>query len=246
MILASFPTLWLTLRQFGAGRATRVVAFFAATPIIFALVYLFNSGGTTATEYLGGIFNEFLAPTIVPLATLILATGTLGNELSDRTAVYLVLKPIARWRIIVEKFVGMFFVTGVAFIIGTFITWALVALGPEMPKSSVLPALIVASLFGVAAYGAVFLFFSLVIPRALLVGVIYILLWESLLARYIPGIRVLSIRHFMQSIFVHWVDDPKVTIPQPTQLVSAIIVLVVVVIISLIFASLRLRQMNID
>ena len=246
MILATFPTLWLTLRQFAAGRATRVVAFFAATPIIFSLVYLFNSGDMTANSFLGGVFNEFLAPTIVPLATLILATATLGNELSDRTIVYLAIKPIARWRIIVEKFIGTFLITGIAFVIGIFITWALVAFGPEMPASSVLPALLVSSLFGVAAYGAVFLFFSLIIPRALLVGVIYILLWESLLARYVPGIRVLSIRHFMQSIFVHWINDSRVTIPQPTALVSAVIVLVVVIVVSLILATIRLRQMNLD
>lgn len=246
MMLATFPTLWLTLRQFVAGRATRVVAFFAATPIIFALVYLLNSGDATANQFLGTVFNQMLAPTIVPLATLILATATLGNELSDRTIGYLTMKPIARWRIVVEKFVGAFIVTGIAFIIGIFITWALVAFGPELPKSSVLPAMIVSSLFGVAAYGAVFLFFSLVIPRALLVGVIYILLWESLLARYIPGIRILSIRHFTQSIFVHWVNDSRVTIPQPTQMASAIIVLIIVIGVSLILASLRLRQMNLD
>jgi len=245
-MLSTFPILWLTFRQFAAGRATRVVAFFAATPLVFSLVYLFNSGDVTANAFLAGIFNQFLAPTIVPLATLILATGTLGNELSDRTIVYLIIKPVSTWRVVIEKFIGTFVVTGIAFIIGVFLTWALVAMGPEMPKSTALPALLIASLIGVAAYGAVFLFISLVIPRALLVGVIYILLWESLLARFIPGIRVLSIRHFIQSIFVHLLNDPSVTLAQATQLIPAVIVLVVVVVVSLVLAALRLRQMNLD
>jgi ABC-2 type transport system permease protein len=245
-MLSTFPIFWLTLRQFAAGRATRVVAFFSATPIVFALVYLLNSGNATANTFLADVFNQFLAPTIVPLATLILATATLGNELSDRTIVYVVIKPVSTWRIVLEKFIGTFIVTGAAFVVGVVITWLVVVLGPETPKSSALPALLIASLIGVAAYGAVFLFISLVIPRALLVGVIYILLWESLLARFIPGIRILSIRHFIQSIFVHLLNDPTVTIAQATRLSSALIVLIFVVIVSLVLAALRLRQMNLD
>ncbi|HEX3724041.1 MAG TPA: ABC transporter permease subunit [Nitrolancea sp.] len=245
-MLSTFPIFWLTVRQFAAGRATRVVAFFAATPIVFALIYLINAGNTTGNVFLGDVFNQFLAPTIVPLATLILATATLGNELSDRTIVYLVIKPVSTWRIVLEKFIGTFVVTSAAFIIGVFVTWLVVMLGPDTPKSSALPALLIASLIGVAAYGSVFLFISLIIPRALLVGVIYILLWESLLARFIPGIRVLSIRHFIQSVFVHMLKDPSVTIAQATQLGSALIVLVVIVIASLVFAALRLKQMNLD
>ena len=46
------------------------------------------------------LFVNLIAPTILPLAVLTLGTNALGNELEDRTMVYLVLKPISRWRIV--------------------------------------------------------------------------------------------------------------------------------------------------
>jgi ABC-2 type transport system permease protein len=241
-----FPVLWLTLRQFVAGRSTRVVALFAATPVLFALVYLINSGDTTPNQFLGDIFNQFMAPTVIPLATLILATAALGNELSDRTIVYLAIKPVSTLRIVLEKFIGTFLITAAAIVAGAVVTWLVVAAGPGAPTVGVLGSMFDGSIAGIAAYGAVFLFVSLVIPRALLVGVIYILIWESLLARFIPGIRILSIRHFEQSIFVHLLSDPAVTIPQPSRLLTSIIVMICVVIVSLGLAAWRLRRMNLD
>src|SRR5690606_25682902 len=103
-MLMRFPILWLTLRQFGGGKAIRVVALFAATPIVFGLIYAINTGGTSALDFLAAIFLELLSPTVLPLATLVLATAALGNEVSDRTMVYLVLKPIRRARIVVQKY----------------------------------------------------------------------------------------------------------------------------------------------
>ncbi len=240
------PIFWLTLRQFAAGRATRVVALFSATPILFAFIFLLNSNNTTPNVFLGDVFNQFMAPTVIPLATLILATATLGNELSDHTIVYLVIKPVSTTRIIIEKFLGTFLVTSAALTIGLLLTWLVVIPGPGSPTIGALGSMFVASLVGVASYGAVFLFISLVIPRALLVGVIYILMWESLLARFIPGIRVLSIRHFVQSIFVHLLRNSSVTIPQPSGLLVSIVVVAFIVAASLTFAALRLRQMNLD
>ena len=141
---------------------------------------------------------------------------------------------------------GTFLVTSAALIAGALITWLVIIPGPGSPTAGALGAMFVASLVGVASYGALFLFVSLVIPRALLVGVIYILMWESLLARFIPGIRVLSIRHFIQSIFVHLLRDSSVSIKQPSGLAISLIVMAFVVAVSLAFASFRLRQMNLD
>jgi ABC-2 type transport system permease protein len=240
------PLLWLTVREFGAGRAIRVVGLFAATPIVFALIYLINSGEVTPVRFISATFLNFLAPTVVPLATLVLATGALGNELSDRTIAYIALKPIGRWRIVVEKFAGVVVVTALAFLVGATITWALIELGSDGSGTHTLLALLAAILAGVVAYGAAFLLISLVVPRSLIVGIIYILLWESLLARFIPGIKLLSVRHFTQSIYIRILDDPAFTLDRAVQLSSALSVLAVIVVASLLLATLRLRSMNLD
>ena len=66
------------------------------------------------------------------------------------------------------------------------------------------PSLVVGYLVGVLAgtvlYGAVFVALSLVTGRALIAGLIYVLIWEGLLAGLFSGIRVLSIRQYVLGI----------------------------------------------
>lgn len=236
------PILWLTLRQFRAGRATLLVALFAATPVLFAAIFRWSSETADAAEFLTTLFLEILAPTILPLATLILATNALGNEMADRTLVYIVLKPVARGRLIVEKFIASALVTGLAFAVGLVATWVIASGGSGSER--VLGAMLAGTVAGIAAYGALFLLISLLVPRALLVGIIYVLIWESALARFIPGIKLLSVRHFAQSVFVRILDNPAVRLDRALQFSSATIVLTVLVVAALALATWRLRQMN--
>jgi hypothetical protein len=50
------------------------------------------------------------------------------------------------------------------------------------------------------AYSAVFLALSLVTRRPVAVGLVYIILWENLLTRFVDGTRVLSIRQYAASL----------------------------------------------
>jgi ABC-2 type transport system permease protein len=53
---------------------------------------------------------------------------------------------------------------------------------------------------GALAYSALFLMVSLLTRRPVLVGLVYILVWEGLLANLVDGTRVLSIQHYAVSI----------------------------------------------
>lgn len=245
-ISAALPILWLTLRQFSASRGTRVVALFALTPVVFGLIYALNPGASTGTSFLASTYLQLLAPTVVPLATLVLATGALGNEIADRTLPYLVLKPISRLRIVLEKFAGVVTVTATAFLAGTAATWGIIAATGDAGGGQGLLALVAGLLAGIVAYGAIFMLVSLIVPRALVVGIVYILLWESLLARFIPGIRLLSVRHFSQSIFVELFPDPAVTLAEANRASASLIVLTLISASALLLAAARLRRMNLD
>jgi len=245
-VVSRLPVFWLTVRQFRGGKAIRVVAFFAAISIVLAAIYLLGSQWITSRTFLAHTYFDMLAPTVIPLATLVLATSALGNEISDHTLPYLVLKPIGRLRIVLEKYVGVALVTGLAFLIGLTITWGMVMLNGDYVGGDILAALLVATGAGVLAYGALFLLVSLVIPRALLVGIVYVLLWESLLARFIPGIKLLSIRQYAQSVFVGILPDSPVKLSDAVGLHSAIAVLAIVVVLSLILATFRLTRMDVD
>ena len=44
--------------------------------------------------------------------------------------------------------------------------------------------------------------YLLSLGAGLLVGIIYAFAWESLLGRFLPGIKVVSIRHYTDSTFI--------------------------------------------
>ncbi|MCA9878651.1 MAG: hypothetical protein KC442_12745, partial [Thermomicrobiales bacterium] len=81
---------------------------------------------------------------------------------------------------------------------------------------------------------------SLVIPRALLAGMLYIFAWESLLGRFLPGVRAISSRESMQNIYQSLMKDDLNAAGQ------AFLPMVVVTVIALVLAVLRLRTLQID
>ncbi len=253
------PIVVLTVRQFLGGKAVRVVTALSLIPCLFAAIYLINTDIDTPHDFLVTLFLEALiAPTLLPITVLILATAALGNELEDRTLPYLTLKPIARLRIVLEKLAGVLIVALPTVFLGLIATTLIVAQGQgdyarlarRVPDDlSVIPvlwAMLGAATAGTIAISAVFLAISLIVPRALLAGIVYTFTWESLLGRYLPGIRVVSIRHYVQSIFVRLLDDPNVTIASATSLRGSLITLGVVSVVAILLATWRLRRMDLE
>jgi len=248
------PILTLTVRQFLGGRLVRVVIALAFIPCLFAAVYLLNSDVATPADFLIELFlNVLVAPTLLPITVLVLATAALGNEVEDRTLPYLTLKPVSRLRIVVEKLVGVLVVALPAVLAGLAVTALIVAqadAGPSLiepqPLGPVVRAMLIAAAAGTVLIAAVFLAVSLIVPRALLVGIVYTFAWESLLGRFLPGIRVVSIRHYVQSIFVRVLDDPMVTIENAATLRSSLIVIAVASVVAVLLAAWRLRTMNLE
>jgi len=261
------PVLTLTVRQFLGGKSVRVVMALAFIPALFAGIYLLNTEATTPRGFLIDLFRDILvAPTLLPITVLILATGALGHEVEDRTLPYLTLKPIARLRLVVEKLLGILVVALPTILAGLAITCLIAAQGQDdytrraerlaeagrvVPDLSVLPvlwAMLGAAAAGTVAFAAIFLAVSLVVPRALLAGIFYAFAWESILGRFLPGIRLVSVRHYVQSIFVALLDDPDVSIPDtdPTSLQDSLITLGVASLVAILLATWRLRRMNLE
>jgi ABC-2 type transport system permease protein len=243
--MPTFPILTLTLMHFSHGRAIRVVAAIALLPIVFAGIYLIDAT-ETARIFLVDVFREFITPTILPLATLILATSALGDEVEDRTMVYLVLKPVSRLRIVLEKYTAVIVATVVLLWSGLVLTWLISGRADAFDGVDVLVAAAIAILWGVLAYGAVFMAVSLIIPRALLVGIMYTLLWESLLSRLIPGARIISLRHYVNSIFTRILNDSTIQLDDAFQIYAAVAVLLAVIALAIFLTTARLRTMDLE
>jgi ABC-2 type transport system permease protein len=241
------PVTALTLRQFSGGKAIRVVAALGLLPCVFALIHVISAGSIESIEFVRDVILDGIHFTaLLPITTLILATGALGNEIEDRTLPFLTLKPLGRLRIVVEKWLGCV-LAGVPVICGLLAISMLIALrGDASEYTRTIAAGVAATAIGVAAYASIFMLISLVIQRALLLGMIYTFVLESTLGRFLTGFRVVSIRHYVVSIFERIQNEPALVSDNATGLRDAIIVLAVTTVIALLLSAWRLRRMSLD
>lgn len=252
------PIATLTFRQFLAGRAIRVVTILSLIPCLFAVIYLINSEFNTPAGFLTELFMTLvIAPTLLPITVLITATAALGNEVEDRTLPYLTLKPISRVRIVLEKLLAVLVVTVPPVVIGLILTGLIVNFAPNTSLNvfpgdptygvgPVIGAMVAAAVAGVVLIGSIFLAVSLIVPRALLAGIVYVFVWESLLGNFLSGISAISVRHYVSSIFVAVLNDPAVELTNANTLTSSLWVIAGAVVVSIIIATWRLRTMNLD
>lgn len=247
MLLDRAPVFWLTARQFIEGRSVRVVALLAAVPILLGGIDLIAAGsGVDVRTLLGNAVNELSIPTLFPLIALILASTAIGNEISDRTLPYITLKPWSRMRLVQEKFLATVLIGSIVSIAFSAVAWGLLAIVGGDLDLRLLLAIAVACLLAIAGYAAVFSLLSLMINRVLMAGLLYVLIWEDLLARFIPGLRLLSIRHYVQSVYTGILDDTQITVAQQSGMGSSLIVLAVVVAVCLLLSWRRLEHMDLD
>ena len=184
----------LTFQALAGRRRTLLVTLLGTLPILIALLVRV-SGRTSNLDAIGAtILDRLVISTLVPLVGLVLGTAALGSELDDGTAVYLLTKPIGRWRIVAAK---VAVAAGLAIAVTAPAAFAAAAiLGSG--SSGLMGAVGYAAGAAVAAilYVAIFMALSLVTGRALAIGLVYILVWEGVLAGLFEGTRTFSIRQY--------------------------------------------------
>jgi len=157
---------------------------------------------------------------VLPVTALIVGTGVLGSEVDDGTIVHILTKPLPRRDIILAKLGVAVGVTAVTAAVPLFVAGALA----DSVRLGV--GLAVGATVGAFAYTALFLMLSLLTRRPVLLGLVYILVWEGLLARFVSGTRVLSIEQYVITI------SDKIA---PTDLLDAKVSIPVAIVMSTIF-----------
>ncbi|GAB1689445.1 ABC transporter permease subunit [Krasilnikovia sp. M28-CT-15] len=157
---------------------------------------------------------------MLPVTALIVGTGVLGSEVDDGTIVHILTKPLPRREIVLAKFGVAVAVTVVTTTVPLYLAGALA----DSPGLGL--ALAAGAAVGGCAYTALFLMISLLTRRPVLLGLVYILVWEGLLARFVSGTRVLSIEQYVITV------TDKIT---PTDLLDAKVGVPAAIIMSAIF-----------
>jgi ABC-2 type transport system permease protein len=143
-------------------------------------------------ELLGG----FALAAMVPLIGVIVGTGAIGPEIDDGSVLYLLAKPLQRSAIVLTKLVVAVGVTVLFSAIPTLIA------GYVLNGNSQQLAVAFASGAACAsvAYSALFLLLAVVSRHAVVIGLVYALVWEALVGNLIPGARVLSVQQWALAV----------------------------------------------
>ena len=190
----------LALRQAASPRCLFVIVLFAA---LLVGIGIFRRVAAPDDDLIFHVLDPLVIATFLPISVMTIATTAFGNEVEDRTLGLLATKPVSRLAIVLAKLGATLAVTA-PLVIAVSITIAVMGSGGS-PGSAALSAG-VGSALGAVAYAAVFMWAGLVNSRALGFALVYVLLWEALMASIIGGIRYLSVRSYTIGV-MHGLDD---------------------------------------
>jgi len=144
------------------------------------------------------ILGSFGFSVVLPLTALIIGTTVLGAEIEDGSIIHVLATPVRRRAVVLTKYV-VAVATTVVFACVPELLAGIIATG-GLTRFAV--GLFVGALAGAVIYNALFVSLSAATTRALAVGLLYVLLWEGVLANFTGGARVLSIGHYALAMAV--------------------------------------------
>lgn len=184
-----------------------------------------------------GLLGGFALGTLVPLLCLIAGTGVLGPEIDDGSIVYLLSKPISRPSIIVSKLL-VAVVTVTAFGVVPTLVAGLVLSGSD---GNIAVGFAVGVLVAGLTYCALFLLLAVLTRNAVIVGLLYALIWETVVGQFVPGAQVLSIQQWALAVTREIVGTE---VKSAVSLPVAITCLAAVFVASTWYAGWRLRSLT--
>jgi ABC-2 type transport system permease protein len=180
---------WITARGLFGRR--RFLLLLPLPAVLLGLAVLCRSLGVDPGQWGPPVLVGLGLAVVLPVVALIVGTGVLGAEIDDGTVVHILTKPLPRWQIVLPKLAVAAGVSAGTVAVPIYVAGVLansVRLGLALAAAAALGAL---------AYSALFLALSLLTRRPVLLGLVYVLIWEGLLGNFVSGTKVLSIQQYV-------------------------------------------------
>lgn len=197
-----FYLAWLTCRRQLTARRNLLVAGLITTICMVTVLYVrrHDPGPEATPEEVTEEIRDFVQRVIMgvyvsfllPIVTVIYGTSAFGEEREQRTLVYLLIRPLTRWRLYLAKAAGILPVILLAGLLGYFaICWTGGRLG--QPSWQLFwPAILRACL----AYSLLFLLFGALVPRPAVVSIVYAFFIETMLGNMPGTIKRIAISYY--------------------------------------------------
>ncbi len=191
---------WLTFRQLFTRKRLIASALFAASPLVITLFFKATTHAydPNGAQFLRELYSGIVAFVLLPLSAVVLGTAAFGGEIDDGTIVYLLVKSLPRWQLILSKYVVAVISTFVMMFVAILLPW--LALGAPSESWPVVEGFAAGIALGAALYNALFVTMGLMSKRALVLGLLYVVVLEITLSPNIVGLKSLSVREFVMTI----------------------------------------------
>ncbi|HMP02236.1 MAG TPA: ABC transporter permease [Gemmatales bacterium] len=162
------------------------------------------------------VFAFVLLPhAVVPLAALLFGSGMINDEIEDQTLTYLLIRPLQRWSIYAVKLLAS--VLLVIFLCALFVPPLLFMIWWGQPSVDVPLAELVARIgrllvicsLAAFAYTAIFGCLGILVRRILIVGAVYIIVFEGLLASIPFVLREFTVMYYLRVLMLSWLHIPE-------------------------------------
>lgn len=207
-----------------------------AVVIVFRLVGGVEEG--VAVELLDGLGLG----TMLPVLCVIVGTATIGPEIEDGSIVYLLSKPLPRGTIIRTK-LAVAVLTSL--VLGAVPIWVagIVLLGT---RDDVALTYAVVAAVATLGYCALFLLLGTLTSNAVVIGLVYAILWETTVAGLVPGARAVSIRQWAGAVgrAMAGPDAGRIGLTSGVSLPVGVVLLAVTVVGATWWATVRLRRLS--
>jgi ABC-2 type transport system permease protein len=186
----------ITLRALLNRRRTILLALLGVLLVaIVGLYTLSDPSPDQALEVTRELLRSLAIGVLLPLVAVIVGTAVIGSELDDGTIVYLLARPVARWRIVTVKLLVAWLVVTLLVAPATLVAGLI---GQDDPALAI--GFAVATVVGALEYTAVFVALSLITSRALIIGLAYVVIWEGVVAGLFAGTRSLSVSQHVLAV----------------------------------------------
>ena len=231
----------LTLRGLVGRR--RVLFLLALPAVLLALVALTRALVGSDEEVAVALLGGFALGTVLPLLGVIAGTGAIGPEIDDGSIVYLLSKPLSRHSIVVSKLaVAVAVVTALGAL--PILVAGLLLVGTE--HNLAVGYAVGAAVAGLA-YCALFLLLAVLTRNAVVLGLLYALVWETLVGQLVPGAQALSVQQWSLALTERIVAEPAEQLGAASAVgLVAVPLLAVVILGSTWYAGARLRTLRVS
>lgn len=210
----------ITLRGLFGRR--RFLLLLPLPALVVGLAALADGLGATDEEWVQAVLIGLGIVVVLPVLALIVGASVLGSEIDDGTVTHILAKPLPRREIVLSKLLVASVVTVVVVGAGMF------AASLFTGSFQLALGMAAGTAVGAVAYSALFVVLSLLTRRPVLVGLVYILVWEGLLGNVLRDTGVLSIQQYTITV-AERVSDTELfsgTVSLPVSVVMAAVVTV--------------------